>query len=57
MGFEPHSVAESIEFLPAPTEGACPLVCSPRKGRTPFGIPLSWLQIQRREEFGAGDGI
>lgn len=40
MGFEPHSVTgPALGLLPAPTEGASPLVCSPRKGRTPFDIP------------------
>lgn len=47
MGFEPHSVAGSAleTCLPAPAEGASPLAHSPRKGLTPFEIPLSWIQI------------
>jgi hypothetical protein len=40
-GFEPRSVANSALGTAslAPTEGACPLVRSPRRGPTPFGNP------------------
>jgi hypothetical protein len=41
MGFEPHSVVSSAlkPASPTPTEGASPLVRSPRRGHTPFEIP------------------
>ena len=43
MGFEPHSVADRPKRPPTPTEGASPLVRSPRKGLTPLENPLSWV--------------
>ena len=51
MGFEPHSVPGRPKRPPAPTEGASPLVCSPRKGLTPFENPLSWVSNPCRKRF------
>lgn len=46
-GFEPPSVGGSALKLasPTPTEGASPLVRSPRRWRTPFATPRSGVQL------------